>query len=218
MTCSSRYAEAWEFGAFWCVGNLVAGLHGGAGPADVALIDTNKNFIQFGLRAGIGMIAYNTTQSTSGPITAVTETTVTAIGVTWNANDAYRISTLDATQLATIEHYLNITAVDITIALRSVAACDCTWWTEFSDWAKKINIVEAALFHKCPCAAPTINDAQMQILIQWADQQLERIRTMEFDPCDGHTGKDFPVTGWAEQASTEFAAADIIFNDILRNG
>jgi len=217
MVCSSRYAEAWEYGNFFCIGNLVAGNHGGAGPADVALEDTNKNFIQFGARPNIGQVLYNLTQVTSGVVTAVTDTTITAFGVTWNALDEYRISTMDATELATSEHYLNIIAVDITIALRSIAACDCTWWTEFSAWAKKINIIEAAVLHKCPCASPSLSDVQMQLLLQWADQQLESLRKMEFDPCDGHTGKDFPYTGWAEQSITQFSAATIVFNDILRD-
>ena len=217
MVCSTRYAEAWEFGVFFCVGNLVSGVHGGIGPADIALEDLNKNFIPFGLRPNIGQVAYNLTQGTNGVITDVNETTVTAFGVTWNANDQYRISTLDATELVTAEHYLDITAVDITIALQSIGACDCTWWSQFDDWAKKINIIEAAVLHSCPCASPELSDAQRVSLLDWADKQLERLRKMEFDPCEGHTGKDFPVTGWAAQSKTPFVSADIIINDILRN-
>lgn len=217
MVCSSRYSEAWEYGAFWCIGNLLAGVHGGAGPADAALSDADGDFITRGIRPLIGQVLYNLTQATSGLVTAVTDTTITAAGVTWAALDEYRISTMNASELITAEHYLDITAVDITIALQSVAACDCTWWTYFSDWAKKINIIEAAVLHKCPCASPALSEGQMQILLQWADQQLEKIRTMEFDPCEGHTGKDFPVTGWAEQATTPFASADIIFKEMLRD-
>lgn len=217
MTCASRYAEAWEYGTFYCIGNLLVGNHEGAGPADVALQVSTGNFVQFGLRPNIGQVLYNTTQSTSGVITAVTDTTVTATGVTWNNGDAFRVSTMNGTEIATAEHYLNITAVDITIAVRSVGACDCTWWSEFDDWARKINIIEAGILHRCPCASPQISDAQLQIFSQWADQQLQRITTMEFDPCDGETGKNWPVTGWAEQAVNEFAAGNIIFNDILRN-
>jgi len=218
MTCTTRYAEAWEYGAFFCVGNLLAGVHGGAGPADAALSDADGDFITRGIRPLIGQVLYNLTQATNGLVTAVTDTTITAVGVTWDALDEYRISTMNASELITAEHYLDITAVDITIALQSVAACDCNWWPNFSGWAKKINIIEAAVLHKCPCASPQIDAAQQQILLQWADDQLERIRMMEFDPCLGHTGKDFPVTGWAEQATTPFAAADIIINSFLKDG
>jgi len=218
MTCQSRYAEAWEYGAFFCVGNLLVGVHGGAGPADVALSDVNGDFITKGVRPLTGQVLYNITQGTNGVVTAVTDTTITGNGVTWNALDEYRISTMNGSELATAEHYLNITAVDITIAVRSVGACDCQWWAEFDEWAKKINIIEAAVLHKCPCASPSLSDGQMQILLEWADKQLERVRSMEFDPCDGETGKDYPVTGWAEQAKTPFAAADVIFNNLQRNG
>lgn len=217
MTCVSRYAEAWEYGNMFCIGNMVAGNHGGAGPADAALSDITKDFVSLGYRPFIGQVAYNLTQGTSGVIIAVTETTITASGVTWGALNQYRISTMDATEILTAEHYLNITAVDITIALQAIDACDCTWWTYFSDWAKKVNIIEAAVLHKCPCASPSLSDGQHAALLQWADQQLEHLRKMEFDPCEGHTGKNFPSTGWAEQATTDFAAANIIYNDILRN-
>lgn len=216
MTCADRYAEAWEYGVFFCVGSLLVGNHAGAGPADVALSVPTENFIQFGARANIGQVLYNLTQGTNGVVTAVTDHTLTASGVTWNALDEFRISTMNGTEIATAEHYLDITAVDITIAIRSVDACDCAWWTRFDDWANKINIIEAGVLHRCPCASPSLTDAQLQILLNWADQQLERIRTMEFDPCDGETGKDYPFTTWAEQAVNEFAAADIIFNDIQR--
>ena len=214
MTCSSVYAAAWEYGAFFCIGNLVVGNHMGAGPADAALSDTTQDFIQFGIRPNIGQVLYNLTQVTSGVVTAVTENLITATGVTWNLGDQYRISTMSGTEIATAEHYLNITAVDITIALQSIDACDCTWWTYFSDWAKKINIIEAAVLHKCPCASPQLSDAQFATYMQWAEQQLNRLRMMEFDPCEGHTGKDWPVSTWANQSIDEWAAADIIAKDV----
>ena len=122
MTCTTRYAEAWDYGAFFCLGNLFTGFHEGVGPADAALSVAQGNFIQNGFRPNIGQILYNLTQSTNGPITNVTDTTLTATGVTWANGDQYRASTMDGAELLTAEHYLDITAVDITIALQSVGA------------------------------------------------------------------------------------------------
>ncbi|MBU2685675.1 MAG: hypothetical protein KKF27_20730, partial [Gammaproteobacteria bacterium] len=66
MTCSGRYAEAWQYTAFWCVGSLAIGIHGGAGPADAALSDVLANFPNYGIEAGKGMVLYNTTAGTNG--------------------------------------------------------------------------------------------------------------------------------------------------------
>jgi len=41
--------------------------------------------------------------------------------------------------------------------------------------------------------------------------------TGRLDVCSGATGADFPAVGYAQQAVTEFARAEIVWNDIEAN-
>ena len=47
--------------------------------------------------------------------------------------------------------------------------------------------------------------------------QLQMLVTGDLDVCAGATGAKFPSRGWADQAVSSFAAAMIVYNDILRN-
>ncbi len=67
---------------------LATGTHDGAAGA-AALQDSKGYFLKMGIQTGLA--CYNTTQVTNGAITAVTASTVTATGVTWNNGDAYEI-------------------------------------------------------------------------------------------------------------------------------
>lgn len=223
MSCSGRYAEAWNFVVFWCVDQMIRGLHEGAGPADAALTYAAGDFVNRGVEADNGMVLYNTTAGMSGEVTAVTNTTITATGVTWANGDAFRIVLANGLELDTIEHYLNVAATDIHAALHSVAACDCGWesWVTNSGDAigflAKLNIIDAASYYACNCGKPRFTDAQQARYLTWMSQQLEMIMTGRIELCSGETGADFPATGWGEQSVTDFAAAQIIFNDMLRN-
>ena len=214
--CEGRYADAWQYASFWCKSQLLVGAHDAAGAGSPYLQDLTVNFINAGAEAGIGQILYNTTQGTNGPITAVTENTLTATGVTWDNGDAYRSAFLSTSQRSQIEHYLDITAGDIYAVLAAVNACDCT----FSSWGLRylaeINIISARVFYDCPCA-PDLSDSDKRLYSDLVTGRLNAIRTMEVDVCDGATGSEFPATSWAEQSFTDFAAADIVINDILRN-
>ncbi len=66
---------------------LVEGSHGG-GNAASALVDLSGN-VDFVITYAIGRLLENTTQDTSGVVTAQTENTLTASGVTWDLNDTY---------------------------------------------------------------------------------------------------------------------------------
>lgn len=220
MACDGVYASADAFASFWCIENLLKGAHDDVGPADAALLDNTATFATLGVKAGVDMILYNTTQSTSGPVTARTETTITATGVTWAAGDAYSITLIDGVERANIEQWLDVASGDIHAALASVGACDCnlaTWATRENGWLWKLNIIDAAAYHQCPCGQPHMTDEMRGRYLEWAGQQFDMITSGKLDPCDGATGSEWPVVGWAEQATTEFAAADIIVHDILRN-
>ncbi len=217
MACTGRYAEAWEYAAFFCVESILTGVDNSGGAANAALSDSTATFIDWHVIAGVGMVAYNVTQNTSGVITALSQTTITATGVTWDDADVWRIVTLAASAIATVELYLNITSNNIHAALAAVGACDCILAAWAEQYLKKINIIEAGSFHQCPCARSSISDEQRRLLLEWTDQQLELIRTNKIDVCADATGADWPSISWAEQATTEFAAKRIIINRRLRD-
>lgn len=118
---------------------------------------------------------------------------------------------------AVVQNYLTVAASDIHAALAASGACDCTLTAWAEEYLKKLNIIDAAIFHKCPCGRPQVSDELKGAWLEWLDRQFELLRTGKMDVCDGATGAEFPAIGWAQQGVTEFARARIILNDILAN-
>lgn len=221
MACTGRYAEAWEFSAFWCTAGLLKGTHNGANNS-AFLSDTSASFANAGVSANVGMVLYNLTDGSSGPVTAVTDTTITATlaGGTendWDTGDVYRIVTIDANEIATIEHYLDIAASDVHAALASVDACSCTLATWATEYLKKLNVIDAAAYYRCTCGQPNLTDEMRTAYLEWMGSQLELIRSGEQDVCEGATGAKYPAGLWAEHSFNEMNAARIIVNRWARN-
>ncbi len=220
MTCLERYAEAWQYASFFAVAPIQSGVDDSGGAGNAFLTNSQANFNSAGLRPNEGMVLYNLTQSTNGPITAVTATTLTATGVTWDDGDTFRTVAINGSQIATIEMYLAITAGNINAALASVGACDCT----FSAWGlqhlEKLNIIETGAYHFAVCGMPGqhLDTDDKRLLLEQVNLHLGNILNGEVEVCDGATGSTFPVTGWAEQSVTEFNQARIIAGRIARAG
>ena len=219
--CTGRFAEAHEYASLLCVGSLLKRVHTGANNAAI-LTDSQGDFVNGGVVANVGMVLYNVTDGSSGAVTAVTATTMTATltGGTenlWDTGDVYRIVTIDANEIATIEMYLDIAASDVHAALAASGACDCTLATWAAEYLKKLNIFDALGYYMCPCAKVKLSDDARKGFLDWAEAQFKLLRTGEQEVCDGETGSDFPAIDWADQSVTEFAAAKIISNDIDRN-
>lgn len=210
MGCTGRYSEAWEYVSFWCQKNFLTGFHDG-GAAAPALQDSHVNFRGSGVVANVGMVLYNLTTGLDGEVTSVTDTTITATGVTWDVDDKYRIVTLRRNKIAEIELQLDITAANIHAALAATGACDCTLASWALEFFKKLNIIEAGVMNRCPCTRTLDANEQLTIL-EWMTSRLDQIRTGELEPCAGHTGSDWPAMGWAEQTVTEFNVPRIILN------
>jgi hypothetical protein len=215
--CTEAYADAWAFASFWCISSLIHGYDDSGGAGNAALQDLTGDFVNQGITANTGMILYNLTASTSGEVTAVTATAMTATGVTWDDGDEYRIVPITGDEIATIDHFLDITASDIHAALHAQGMCDCTPASWALGYLSKLNIIEAALFYQCPCAKPSITDAMRVALLTWASDQIANIRMGKIELCSGETGAEFPYVSWAQMGTTEFAQINIIVNDILRN-
>ena len=116
-----------------------------------------------------------------------------------------------------LETSLAVTASNIHAALAAVNACDCTLASWAVQFLKKLNIIEAAAFHNCRCASPSLTDEMKRLYLEWSDKQQQLIREGKIDVCAGATGSDWPVVGWASQSLTERTAAAIIANDIRRS-
>ena len=216
MACDARYSQAWSFAGFWCVASVLKGADDSGGGPNASLQDLDGNFINRGVEAMTGMVAYNVTAGTSGAITAVTATAVTAAGVTWSNGDVWRIATIDGEQIATIELYLDVAAADIWAALLASGACDCNLSTPGRAFLEKLNIIDAAAYYQCPCAQPRMTDEMRMKYLDWATSQLEALRDGRMEVCQGATGSEFPAIASAERGWTDFATAQIMINKGMR--
>ena len=220
MACTGRYAEAWEFAAHMCSGSYLRGVDNSGGVGNAALADTSTpslSFQTFGVRAGVGQRLYNLTKVTYGPVTAVTDNTITATGVTWDNGNEYVIVTLDTHQRTTIELNLDLAANDIHVALAASGACDCTPSAHGLQYLKRLNIIIAAAFYGCKCGQPAVivGDARTQYM-EWAQLQLDMLRDGRLEICEGETGAEFPALAWSERSLTSFNVEQILRNEILR--
>lgn len=220
MSCSGRYAEAWEFAAFWCMGKLITGQHDGA-TSTTTLSDTAIDFAGEGILPKKKMVAYNLTDGSQGFITCLGDdgTTVDAklsggADNKWEKGDEYRIVSIEGREIAQIEHYLAVTAGPIHAAVAAQGACDCLqpWAVEL---LKYINIVNVATLYLCECITGKFEKEDRDRYVRMAKEQLEQIRTGKVDLCGG-TGTDIPFGGAIEIAHTEFAARQIVANRTAR--
>ena len=219
MPCTGRYGEAYQFALFWFTGVVWTSADRSGGAGNASLQDTQVNFRERGVIANTGQWLWNLTQNTNGPITAIVDNnTITATGSTWDDGDLYRISLITTMERGQIEGALDIAASDVMAALAATGQCDCTWAAWGATLAAKLNIIDAASYYQGKCGSPRFTDAQRQNYLIWMGQQLDMIMMGKIDLCAGATGSTFPAVGWAQQASTPFATADIIWKDILRNG
>ena len=115
-----------------------------------------------------------------------------------------------------VNSFLEITAADIHVAMAASGMCDCTLASWVANYLKKLNIVDTAVMYQNPCG-PQFSDDQRRLFLEWMNTQLEAIRTGKLELCAGETGSEFPAIDWAEHGTTEFAQAEIILNDILKN-
>ena len=210
MPCTGRYAEAWQFAAWSCPGNVLKGQDRLAGIAHAALTDTQADFSD--IHANMGYVLYNLTTNLSGVVTAVTTTTLTATGVTWTIGDLYRIAILTGNEIAAIESVLDIAATDLHAVLAAANACSCTFATWADAYLAKLNIIDAQVFYNCNCGGDKLSEEEKARNQTWVQTQLDLIRTGNIELCSGATGADFPAIDWAETSDTAFAAAEIIIN------
>lgn len=218
MACDGRYAQAFDFGIFWCLASLVVGTDDSGGVGLATMTDSTANFLSGGSqdRIEVGMPIYNATKKAYGKVTNVAATVLTTTTL-WDNGDLYRILLLGANQVATIERFLDIAASDIHVALAASGACDCALAGWANEYLKKLNVIDAAIYHKCPCGSAKLTDNERSAFLRWISEQLKALRKGELEVCQGATGADFPAVGWAEQSLTDRNTAQIIWNSWLRD-
>ena len=116
-----------------------------------------------------------------------------------------------------VNRYIAKAAARINMALNATGQCDCTHDTYATEFLQELNLVGAALLIQCPDCSRRFTDAQREFYSNWLGEQLELLRTGKIDVCAGETTEAFPYLTWAEQSLTDFNAAQIVANDILRN-
>ena len=216
MACNGAYADAWLFVSYFCMENLITGFDDSGGVGNAFLTDSNAQFMQTGVRANVGMVLYNLTKNTSGVITAVSDTVLTATGVTWDNGNQYRFVPITGAEIAKLDYMLDLSAASIHAARAATGGCDCTLASWASDYLAQLNVVSAAIMYACPCSEP-IPDDRKQSMLDWLNNQLELIRTGKLELCAGATGSEYPAISYAEHGNTAWNSARIIYNDILRS-
>jgi hypothetical protein len=221
MSCGSRYSTAENYASFWCIGQKLMGADDGGGVGFDHLTDSQADFVNDGVKASVGMILYNVTDHSSGPVTAVDAHTIHATltggtGNHWDDGDRYLIVTITGAERTTIENYLDIAAADIWAALAAVDACSCTVASWMTGYLEKLNVVDALIFHRCPCGRPQMELDERKMFFDWVNNQLELLRTNKIDVCSGATPADWPAVSFIEGSYTDFNAAVIYMNRYWR--
>lgn len=214
MPCTGRYAEAIDYAVLMRCAGIYAGLDNGGGAGNAFLTDNTVNFVD--MEVAVGNPIYNATTGVYGTITAVAATVLQTDTATWSNGNAYRIALMSASEVATVEMYLDLATPAIFAALASVGACSCTFASWANAYLAQLNSLMAAVIHHCPCGRGELTDDMRQAYLEWITQQLELIRTGSIELCSGYTGADFPAIATAEQAWTDWRAAEIIRDRIRR--
>lgn len=209
MPCTGRYAEAIDYAVTLDCTGVYAGLDDSGGAANAFLTDTTVNFVDLGVT--VGNPTHNTTTGTYGTITGVTATVLQTTN-TWSDGDSYIIALMSASEVATINLALDMTAALIFPALAAQGACSCT----FASWANlylaQLNALAAAAYRNCPCGGNTLTEDARTRYLLYVQQELGLIRTGQYEFCAGYTGSDFPAIATAEQSWTNWRAAEIIID------
>lgn len=125
---------------------------------------------------------------------------------------------LSEDERVTIESFLSVAASDVHAALGAVGACECNLASWATEYLKKLNIIDAAIWHNCPCGSAHITDAMRQSYIMWITEQFTGIRTQQIELCDGYTGSEYPAAAIAVRNWGTFSEAKILLNRQKRYG
>ena len=123
---------------------------------------------------------------------------------------------LDAGDQAVIETFLDLASGDIHIARQAQDGCSCTETAGALMFLRVLNVRIAAVLNRCPCGRGNLSEGEQRMWLEWAQAQLDAIRSGKLELCQGATGAEFPYVTWAEHNLTEWAAVEIMLHRELR--
>jgi len=215
MACLERWAEAFDYAVFFACQALEVGYDNSGGGPNAFITNTLAQWT-LSPRIQVGAAVYNGTTGVYGVITGVAPTVLQTSGTTWTNGDEYQIANMSGAERVTIETFLRIAASDVNAALRATGACDCSLASDALVYLAKLNIVDAAIWHNCPCGRPDLSDDQRRSFLDWIQSELTNLRTGAIDLCTGSTGLDWPAIGTAQMSWTSWRAAEIIADTARR--
>jgi len=219
MACTGRYAEAYDFAMMFGCDAIYVGFDDSGGAANAFVTDSTRDFTSrgdFDPLPLVGWAIYNATERTYGKITTVAAHVLGTTN-TWSDGDEYRILVMTLQQVATAETFLDIAAADIHDARMAANGCDCTLSDAGAAYARKLNVIDAAILHKCPCVNTELTDDMRRAYLLWIQDQLQAIANGDRELCQGATGALFPAVGQIERQLDEWSEVVVRDNAFLRD-
>jgi len=102
---------------------------------------------------------------------------------------------IPADVVTVIESALDLAASDIHMALAASNQCSCTMSAWGLIYAKKLNIMDAAVLQNCPCGNALRTEEAKARVAEWLNGQYELIRKSQTVLCANATGADYPAMG-----------------------
>ena len=120
---------------------------------------------------------------------------------------------IPADTVTAIESALDLAASDIHMALAASNQCSCTMSAWGLVYAKKLNIMDAAVLQNCPCGQALRTEEAKSRVMEWLEKQYELIRMSQTVLCEGATGADYPAMGVTQYGgSTDWNDIQIIID------
>ena len=219
MPCTGRYAEAYDFAIMFGCDAMYVGFDDSGGAANAFVTDSLHDFTSLGDFSPVPLVGwaiYNATAATYGKITSVAAHVLGTTN-TWSNGDEYRIVVLSLQEIATIEQALDIAAADVHDARAAAAGCDCTLSDSGAAYARKLNVIDAAVIHNCPCKHTELTPDDRRSWLMWLQEELGNIANGNRELCQGETGALFPAVGQIARQLTEWDEVVVQSNSSLRN-
>ena len=212
-----RYAEAYDYGLFWCNHDgLWSGYDTAAAASrtyfeDAAVVDWVSRALP------IGAPLMNMTTGTYGRVVSRLGSRVNTTNL-WRPRDQYSMLKMSAEEATTIETFLTLSAPTMGVALQASGMDACAKSAAGDAYLRQLNVIMAAIVSHCPCGrAVKLSAEERNQWLVWLTERLSEIRTNAIELCQGETGSDFPAFGVVEQGWTPAVEARIIFNREQRN-
>jgi len=197
---------------------IYVGFDDSGGAANAFVTDSTMDFTSIGdfnPLPQVGWAIYNATARTYGKITTIAAHVLGTTN-TWSDGDEYRILVLTVNEIAMIEQFLDIAAADIHDARAAANGCACTLSNAGAAYARKLNVIDAAILHNCPCMNTELTDDMRTSWLLWIQEQFQAIADGSRELCQGATGSLFPAVDQIERQLDEWSEVVIQDNAYLR--